>query len=73
MAQDPVSTSIFHKYLLTDNTVGLCHVQVTLITDPTPLNSANSTYVVGTSAKALRDPQDNLICGELCLSKDEEE
>lgn len=72
MAQDPVSTSIFHKYLLTDNTGRLCHVQVTLITDPIPLNSVNSTYIVGTSAKALGAPQDNLICGEPCLSKDEE-
>lgn len=38
MAHDPESTSIFHKYLLADNTVGLCYAQVTPIPDPTPLD-----------------------------------
>lgn len=67
MAQDPVSTSIFHKYLLTDNTVGLCHVQITLITDPTPLNSTNSTYIVGTLAKAWGTLKTSFV--ENCLSQ----
>lgn len=69
MAHDPVSTSIFHKYLLTDNPAGLCLVQVMFITDPTPLNSVQLYIRCWHFSKGPEEPEANLICGELYLSR----